>query len=63
MVKQEGDFVRMNLRVPKDVKDWLYEASFRESTATRRMSATSYLVELVRSDRDDYYSHRSKHNE
>jgi hypothetical protein len=62
MVKQEDDFVRMNLRVPKDVKEWLYEASFRESTATRRMSATSYLVELVRSDRDDYYSHRSNRN-
>lgn len=62
MAEQKDDFVRLNLRVPKDVKDWLYEASFRESTATRRISATSYLTELVRSDRDGYYSHRSKRN-
>lgn len=62
MVEQKDDFVRMSLRVPKDVKEWLYEASFRESTATRRVSATSYLTELVRSDRNDYYSHRVKHN-
>ena len=44
--------VRLNLKVPQDVKDWLYEASFNESTPTRRVSATAYLTELVRADRD-----------
>lgn len=48
----DAEYVRLNLRVPKDVKDWLYEASFGESTATRRVSATSYLIELVRADRE-----------
>lgn len=62
MVEQKDDFVRLNLRVPKDVKDWLYEASFNESTATRRVSATQYLVELVRMDRNNHYSHRGKRN-
>lgn len=49
---QGVEYVRMTLRVPTDVKEWLYEAAFSESTPTRRVSATAYLVELVRADRD-----------
>lgn len=62
MAADGNEFVRLNLRVPKDVKDWLYQASFNESTATRRISATSYLTEIVRRDRNNYYSHRGKSN-
>jgi hypothetical protein len=49
---QGDEYVRMTLRVPTDVKEWLYEAAFSESTPTRRVAATAYLVELVRADRD-----------
>lgn len=51
---QGVEYVRMTLRVPTDVKEWLYEAAFSESTPTRRVSATAYLVELVRADRDKH---------
>ena len=49
---QDTATVRLNLRVPADVKEWLYEAAYNESTPTRHVSATAYLVELVRADRD-----------
>ena len=49
---QDTSTVRLNLRVPADVKEWLYEAAYNESTPTRHVSATAYLVELVRADRD-----------
>ena len=49
---QSTPTVRLNLRVPADVKEWLYEAAYNESTPTRHVSATAYLVELVRADRD-----------
>ena len=49
--------VRLNLRVPADVKEWLYEAAYNESTPTRHVSATAYLVELVRADRE---AHKGK---
>lgn len=54
---QGVEYVRMTLRVPSDVKEWLYEAAFNESTPTRRVSATAYLVELVRADRE---AHKGK---
>lgn len=53
---QNTDMVRLNLRVPKDVKEWLYQAAYNESTPTRHVSATAYLVELVRADRDRHES-------
>ena len=49
---QSTPTVRLNLRVPADVKEWLYEAAYNESTPTRHVSATAYLTELVRADRD-----------
>ena len=49
---QGVEYARMTLRVPKDVKEWLYEAAYNESTPTRHVSATAYLVELVRADRE-----------
>lgn len=53
MGEQKEQYVRMNIRVPTDIKDWLYEASFRKSTASERVSATAYLIDLVRRDRDE----------
>ena len=48
--EQQEEMERLNLRIPKHIKDYLYEASWRESTATRRVSVTAYLVELVEKD-------------
>ena len=52
MGEQKEQYVRMNIRVPTDVRDWLYEASFNMSTPDKRVSATAYLVDLIRKDRD-----------
>ena len=47
-------YERLNLRIPKRIKDYLYEASWRESTATRRVSVTAYLIELVEKDMQEH---------
>lgn len=52
----QDTYVRLNLRIPQHVKDYLYEASWRESTATRRVSVTAYLVELVEKDMREHES-------
>lgn len=45
---------RLNLKIPKRIKDYLYEASWQESTPTRRVSVTAYLVELVERDMQEH---------
>lgn len=50
----QEEYERLNLRIPKRIKDYLYEASWRESTATRRVSVTAYLVELVEKDMQEH---------
>lgn len=48
------EMARLNLKIPKRIKDYLYEASWQESTPTRRVSVTAYLVELVERDMQEH---------
>lgn len=48
------EMARLNLKIPKRIKDYLYEASWKESTPTRRVSVTAYLVELVERDMQEH---------
>lgn len=41
---------RLNLRIPADVKAYLMAAAYRESSPTKQVSLTEYLVRLVRED-------------
>ena len=47
-------YERLNLRIPADIKEYLYEAAFRESTAKKSVSVTEYLCELVRADMEKH---------
>lgn len=48
---------RLNLRIPSDIKQYLYEAAYRESSPTKQVSVTEYLCQLVR---DDMKKHKGK---
>ena len=48
------EYKRLNLRLPKYIIDYLKEAAFAESTPTRRVSVTGYIVELVEKDMRDH---------
>ena len=41
---------RLNLKIPADIKAYLYAAAYRESSPTKRLSLTDYLCQLVRED-------------
>lgn len=41
---------RLNLSIPKDIRDYLQAAAYRESTPRKRVSLTEYLCQLVRQD-------------
>ncbi len=47
-------YERLNLRIPADIKEYLYEAAFRESTAKKSVSVTEYLCALVRADMEKH---------
>ena len=47
-------YERLNLRIPAYIKEYLYEAAFRESTAKKSVSVTEYLCELVRADMEKH---------
>ena len=47
-------YERLNLRIPAYIKEYLYEAAFRESTAKKSVSVTEYLCELVRTDMEKH---------
>ena len=48
-LKDEGN-VRLNLKVPVEIKKYLYAAAYRESTPEKMVSMTEYLCNLVRKD-------------
>lgn len=51
--KYEGEIVRLNLKVPADVKEYLTIAAAKASIAQRRsISLTEYLCDLVAADRE-----------
>lgn len=41
---------RLNLKIPADIKEYLYAAAYRESSPTKQVSVTEYLCQLVRAD-------------
>ena len=48
--KSDIALVRLNLRIPEDIRDYLQAAAYRESTPRKRVSLTEYLCQLVRQD-------------
>ena len=51
--KYEGEIVRLNLKVPADVKEYLTIAAAKASIEKRRtISLTEYLCDLVAADRE-----------
>lgn len=50
-MKYGGEMVRLNLKVPADIKEYLTIAAAKESIAQRRsISLTEYLCDLVAAD-------------
>lgn len=45
---------RLNLKIPADIKAYLYAAAYRESSPTKTVSLTEYLCELVRADMEKH---------
>lgn len=41
---------RLNLKIPADVKAYLYAAAYRESSPKKQVSVTEYLCQIVRED-------------
>ena len=41
---------RLNLKIPADVKEYLYAAAYRESSPKKTVSVTEYLCQIVRED-------------
>ena len=48
--KSEIPLVRLNLRIPEDIREYLQAAAYRESSPKKRVSLTEYLCQLVRQD-------------
>jgi hypothetical protein len=46
----QGKKYRLNLCLPMDCKDYLEIAAFKESSPSKRVSITSYIVKLIRED-------------
>lgn len=47
---KDAENVRMNLKVPAEIKRYLYAAAYRESTPENMVSMTEYLCSIVRKD-------------
>lgn len=45
------ELVRLNLKIPADIKEYLQEAAYRESSPQKTVSLTEYLCDIVRADR------------
>lgn len=41
---------RLNLKIPVDVKEYLYAAAYRASSSKKQVSVTEYLCKIVRED-------------
>ena len=45
---------RLNLMIPTEIKDYLQEAAYRESSPKKTVSLTEYLCDLVRADMEKH---------
>lgn len=52
--KYEQKMERLNLSIPADVKAYLKAAAYRESSPTRMVSPTEYLISLIRKDMEQH---------
>lgn len=53
--KYETEMVRLNLKVPADIKEYLTIAAAKQSIAERRqISLTEYMIQLVRKDAEQH---------
>lgn len=52
--KYEHKMERLNLSIPADVKAYLKAAAYRESSPTRMVSPTEYLITLIRKDMEQH---------
>lgn len=53
--KYDGEMVRLNLKIPADLKEYLTIAAAKESiTQRRQISFTEYLCNLIAADRDQH---------
>lgn len=48
--KYDSPTERLNLRIPTDIKEYLYAAAYRESSPKKTVSVTEYLCQIVRED-------------
>ena len=52
--KYEHKMERLNLSIPADIKAYLKAAAYRESSPTRMVSPTEYLINLIRKDMEQH---------
>lgn len=55
--KERPKMERLNLSIPAEIKEYLQEAAYRESSPQKFVSLTQYLCQLVRADME---KHRDK---
>ena len=48
--KYDSPTERLNLRIPTDIKEYLYAAAYRESSPKKTVSVTEYLCQIIRED-------------
>ena len=50
----QAPLVRLNLRLPADIKEYLQAAAYRESSAKYTVTITEYLCKLIRADMEKH---------
>lgn len=50
----QAPLVRLNLRLPADIKEYLQAAAYRESSAKHTVTITEYLCKLIRADMEKH---------
>lgn len=53
-LKYGAEMVRLNLKVPVEIKDYLQAAAYRESNPRHMVSLTEYFCDLVRRDMEQH---------
>lgn len=52
--KYESEMVRLNLKVPIEIKTYLQAAAYRESSPQHMLSLTEYFIRLVKEDMEKH---------
>lgn len=55
--KNFSDMERLSLKIPREIKEYMIAAAYRESGPTHIVTVTEYLVNLVKKDMKEQKAH------